>query len=196
MGGYESKEYERLVGRNFKDYSLGHRRMYLKAIEAIAAGKGESRVLEAGFGIGYGLKEMGLAGILESYVGYEPNFDSFNWTQANMSGWIGIPAGRTLLLNMGFEVPALNPKFDDVFCIEVIEHVPESGHLDFIRNLGTVLAPEGTLWFSTPDKIKAPKEGVRLTGEWVQMLHDAGFASVLVDVSEWTHLFRCEGFKP
>jgi hypothetical protein len=48
-----------------------------------------------------------------------------------------------------------------------------------------------TLFFSTPDIDRVPKEGVRTTAEWSKLLHRAGFRSVEVDRSQWTHLYVC-----
>jgi hypothetical protein len=75
QAGYESHEYDRLKERKFRPYSRGHQVMYLQAIAELKRdfAPGSVRVLEAGFGIGWGLGEMLKAGILKSYVPYEPN---------------------------------------------------------------------------------------------------------------------------
>lgn len=189
QAGYESKELDRLKERDFRPYSKGHRVMYLQAIAELMRDHpaGSVRVLEAGFGIGYGLGEMIRAGILKSYVGYEPNKDSFNYT------W-DLPevmqAKRTMdiaLFPLAFE-PNLDPAFDVAFCIEVIEHVAMEDHVTFLKGLYQ-MAP--VLYLSTPDKDKVPAEGVRTKDDWVLRLMEAGYAHVDVMTKEWTYLYRC-----
>lgn len=187
MGTPDSREYDRLRDRGFKPYSKGHRRMYEIAIEEIGnlAGPRGARVLEAGFGIGWGLDQMLAADILRNYVGYEPNRDSFVYVADRLK-----EHERNVdlaLFNMGYE-PNLSPDFDFGFCIEVIEHVPGKDHLRFLKGLRSQVP---VLYFSTPDIQKVPKEGVRTTREWKAYLHAAGFNTVTVNESHWTHLFRC-----
>src|SRR5690606_36363266 len=79
---YESKEFDRLRGRKFRDYSIGHQRMYTTAIEKIKAERGGAMpldIFEAGFGIGWGLQQMDKAGVIGRYVGVEPNAGSFSY---------------------------------------------------------------------------------------------------------------------
>ena len=61
-------------------------------------------------------------------------------------------------------------------------------HLAFLKQLHS-LAPR--LWFSTPDKVAVPQEGVRTYQEWVALLKEAGYGEVKVDMSQWTYLFEC-----
>jgi 2-polyprenyl-3-methyl-5-hydroxy-6-metoxy-1,4-benzoquinol methylase len=185
QAGYESREYDRLVERDFKPYSRGHQVMYLQSIADILAERGErnTRVLEAGFGIGWGLDKMVEANILRSYVGYEPNKDSFNYVR----GRYPITNSLALLLNLPFE-PNLDPAFDVAFCIEVIEHVAMADHVEFLKGLHR-MAPR--LYLSTPDKDKVPREGVRTKDDWVMRLMEAGFTKVDVMTKEWTYLYRC-----
>lgn len=184
---YESKEYDRLVGRRFKAYSLGHQKMYTKAIDQIKPGT--SRVFEAGFGIGFGLVKMVEAGILERYLGCEPNQKSFDYVRAMTFS----PADIVLMHEPFSQVMAdrvtvkVGSRFDEAFCIEVIEHVPMDQHLEFLIALRQ-MAPR--LWFSSPDKNKS-KEGVRTIKEWTTMLRQARFETVEVDTSEWTYLYQC-----
>jgi 2-polyprenyl-3-methyl-5-hydroxy-6-metoxy-1,4-benzoquinol methylase len=183
--GYESFEYDRLVERGFRPYSRGHRRMYEKPIAELVAegwsGRGGVRVLEAGFGIGWGLDQMSMVpGLLQSFVGYEPNKDSFAYVKGRHA------EANVLLLNFTFE-PNLDPAFDVAFCIEVIEHVPGDHHDSFLRGLH-MMAPR--LYLSTPCARKKPTEGVRTQQEWTDMLRGI-FARVDVDDSEWTTLYTC-----
>lgn len=189
----DSREYDRLVGRKFKPYSLGHRRMYHKAIDAIKASDGTADIFEAGFGIGWGLEQMLSDGIVNSYVGCEPQVDSFRYVQQTVAPkyrhegiWLRHePFTGDIVKELLAEGIA---PFDHAFCIEVIEHVPMDLQVLFLKNLHD-MAP--TLWFSTPDIRRAPKEGVRTTEEWQALLHQSGFDLVTVDNSEWTTLYQC-----
>lgn len=192
MGTLDSREYDRLRARKFRPYSLGHQRMYTKAIESIGS---PADIFEAGFGIGWGLEQMLSAGVVNSYVGCEPQVDSFKyvdktviperWPRAEGIWLRHEPFSGTLVTELLSEGIA---PFDHAFCIEVIEHVPMDDQQAFLGDLYN-MAPK--LWFSTPDIRRAPKEGVRTAEEWKAMLHQAGFEQVDVDASEWTTLFAC-----
>lgn len=177
-----SREFAALVKRNFRDYSIGHQRMYLFAIDAMKGRRHD--VFEAGFGIGFGLRKMLEADVVSSYTGCEPDHDSFGYTAGLIGQRPGIrliraPFGRNLVPDR----PA-----DHAFCIEVIEHVPMAEQMEFLRLLRTSAA---RLWLSTPD-IRRSAEGVRTTEEWEEMLREAGFGRVDIDRSQWTHLFACQ----
>lgn len=194
---YESKEYDRLVQRRFQPYSIGHQRMYTKAIERIqkdiadprAERPNGVRVFEAGFGIGFGLTKMVEAGILRSYTGCEPNTPSYSYTSSLLTGF-KVPYVN--LYNDSFDQSMVNGltahgQFDEAFCIEVIEHVPMDFHLEFLIALRQ-MAPR--LWFSSPCSTKS-KEGVRTSKEWATLLRQARFETVTIDTSEWTYLYEC-----
>lgn len=184
MGGYESREFDRLKARKFRPYSIGHQRMYTKAIDELRGSK--RAIFEAGFGIGWGLGEMLKAGIVGRYLGCEPNADSFIYT----SGLYGKAAGVVLhpdSFTPDYAAGRVGEGYDVAFCIEVIEHVPMCDHLEFLRGLRN-LAP--VLYFSTPDKIRVPAEGVRTVDDWRRLLAEAGFTDVRVDTSQWTYLYR------
>lgn len=189
MGGYESKEYDRLKRRGFKPYSQGHQNMYNLAIEQI--GK-PSRIFEAGFGIGFGIQKMLEAGVVKSYSGCEPNTASFLYVQNELKLASEVAPFVTLYQDVFDTVMAegltAHGRFDDAFCIEVIEHVPMTQHLQFLIDLRR-MAPR--LWFSSPDKDKS-KEGVRTTREWKTLLKQAKFDVVKVDQSNWTYLYICK----
>lgn len=199
MGGYESKEFERLRRRGFKDYSLGHRNMYLNAIKAIGT---KASVFEAGFGIGWGLRQMDDYGILGRYVGVEPNVESFQYVRDRNDygdGHSGLGFGahpNVTLIPLGFDQMVADRilltqdgvKFDEAFCIEVIEHIPLAQHLQFLIALRQ-MAPR--LWFSSPDSTVS-KEGVRTVKEWKALLTQAKFKVINIDVSNWTYLYECK----
>lgn len=187
QAGYESKEYERLVKRGFKPYSRGHRMMYEHAIDAIKKTADPANIFEAGFGIGWGLDRMLEEGVVDVYVGCEPNADSFKYTRDRL----GLNPRVTLYpkaFDYSFESPDGEKPFDEAFCIEVIEHVPLNDQLAFLEGL-RALAPR--LWLSTPDKDRVPSEGVRTMKEWVALIKEAGFESVEVNMAHWTYLYEC-----
>lgn len=194
---YESHEYDQLVRRGFRPYSDGHQRMYLSAIERIkndiADPRSErpngARIFEAGFGIGFGLTKMQGAGIIERYFGVEPNLASFNYTKG-----LSVP-GDITLTNEAFSqavadriTVGAHARFDEAFCIEVIEHVPMDLHLQFLIALRQ-MAPR--LWFSSPCKTKS-REGVRNVKEWQTLLRQAKFTTVKVNRDNWTYLYECK----
>lgn len=147
-------------------------------------GRRAFRILEAGFGIGFGLMKMKEAGIIERYVGYEPNKDSFDYTTSLIREH---NKAVITLKNEPFHGADGLPAFDVGFCIEVIEHVPMDLQHQFLQDLRAA----SLLFFSTPCITKAPREGVRTSDEWVSMLKSAGWGQVTVDKSQWTYLYEC-----
>lgn len=183
MANLDSREFDMLKRRGFRDYSVGHQRMYTFPIDRLRGKR--YRIFEAGFGIGFGLRKMLEADIVERFIGCEPNLDSYNYT----FGLFGTRPEVTLH-HCPFGQPVLpTPPADHTFCIEVIEHVPADAHAEF---LSLLRACGPRLWLSTPDIARQPREGVRTTEEWEAMLRAAGFDKVDVDRSQWTHLFACE----
>jgi cyclopropane fatty-acyl-phospholipid synthase-like methyltransferase len=178
MGALDCNEYDNLKRRNFEPYSDGHQVMYEVPI-ALLANK-RWTICEAGFGIGWGLGRMIEEGIVAQYVGFEPCADSFEYVRKIHHG-----NEQLTLHKRGFEYPG--QKFDHVFCIETIEHVPMDGHAKFLSDLRKTTGR--TLWFSTPDIRKHKTEGVRIWEEWKTMLHEAGFRDVTVHREQWTVLF-------
>lgn len=176
MGSLDCNEWENLRNRRFEDYSLGHRIMYEVPIRLLTSGR--HRIVEAGFGIGWGLDQMIKAGVIDRYVGFEPNQDSFNYVRNRINEPnIDLRRGK-------FE---RQPAADHVFCIEVIEHVPMDEHARFLADLRATTGK--TLWMSTPDVRKHRSEGVRSCDEWKAMLDIAGFQDVTMHQEQWTVLF-------
>lgn len=176
MGSLACNEFENLQKRHGAEYSLGHRLMYDTPITLLTGRK--SKILDVGFGVGYGLDRMIAADIIDRYVGFEPNPDSFNYVKARVGH-------RYELVQEPF-VKAV-PGFDHVFCIEVIEHVEMDKHARFLSALRS--STVRTLWLSTPDVRNVPSEGVRMAQTWKTMLNDAGFNDVTVHTEQWTVLF-------
>lgn len=177
MGSLDCNEYENLLRRRGANYSAGHCVMYETPIKLLS-GKRRS-ILDVGFGIGWGLDQMVKSEIIGNYTGFEPNADSFNYTAKRHRDSEGVE-----LVHGPFKRV---PKRDHVFCIEVIEHVPMSGHAAFLADLRA--STEKTLWMSTPDVRKHPGEGVRTWEDWRAMLDESGFDNVTVHREQWTVLF-------
>jgi hypothetical protein len=198
MGTPDSRELDRLKERNFGDYSEGHRHMYLAAIKEIhdatdGAGHMPHRrvsIFEAGFGIGYGIKQMLAAGIVGRYVGLEPQPDSFAYTRGELANHP--QAADLALYQAAFPAPLCDQfgEFEHVFCIEVIEHVPMDAHEYFLSRLWATVERGGVLWFSTPCIRRAPHEGVRTTEEWAALVQRVTGVAPVVDRSRWTYLYR------
>ena len=138
------------------------------------------KIREAGFGIGWGLDRMIEAGVIGEYAGCEPCRESFDYVKKAHGS-----KENLTLTHAGFSHDG--KKYDHVFCIEVIEHVPMDGHEDFLSALRA--STNGTLWMSTPDKRKHPCEGVRTCDEWRELLRIAGFGDVTMHREQWTVLF-------
>lgn len=180
MGSLDCNEFENLKRRDFRDYSVGHQIMYEAPVQLLRQKKWT--ICEAGFGIGWGIHKMLEHDVIGQYVGYEPCAESFEYVRKNYHD------GRLELHKRGFEYPGR--KFDHVFCIEVIEHVPMDGHAGFLSDLRKTTGR--TLWMSTPDVTKHKTEGVRTPEVWKRMLHEAGFADITVHREQWTVLFVCQ----
>ena len=173
-------EYELLKRRNFKNYSLGHQRMYKAPVTLLADRR--CRVLEVGTGIGWGLALMRREGVFREYVGVEPDPKAYAYTLAASTGWEGVK-----LINASFPTPDVEGVFDHVFCIEVVEHLPAPDREGVLRKLREHTGR--MLWLSTPDKDKSG-HGVLTGAQWQEMLEASGFEVVRVE-EQWTTLFVC-----
>lgn len=173
-------EYELLQRRKFRDYSVGHRRMYQGPCTLLAGAN--ARVLDVGAGIGYGLALLREHGVFREYVGLEPNPRAYAYTLERSTGWEGVK-----LHNASFPCPDVEGVFDHVFCIEVVEHLPPDGRGAFLEGLRRVTGK--ILWLSTPDSRKS-SHGALSTPEWEKMLEGVGFRVVVVE-EQWTTLFVC-----
>lgn len=173
-------EYQKLKERGFQNYSLGHRAMYHAPIEMLQNTK--TKILDVGFGVGYGLDLMIQKNCFSSYVGFEPDKDSFDYV-CNRHG----NDPRITLINSGLDVkPIKNNIFDATFCIEVIEHV----QYDFARNfIGTVFAHTSNILFlSTPD-VNKNSHGKFTHNEICNLIIESGFKSVVKIDFQWTNLY-------
>ena len=184
----ECNEFKALQRRGFKDYSLGHRRMYTCPISLLQSKGKRYRILDVGCGIGFGLEQMLRAGIVENYVGVEPVRDSFQYVQERFGKLPNVQ-----LLNQDWlevRTESLTPA-DYTFCIEVVEHLAPQSVLPFLKRLS--LLTKKNLFLSTPSRLTS-KHGTRSTKEWRKALAQVGFNSVPVE-GQWTTLFICEPKK-
>lgn len=174
-------EYENLMGRGGADYSLGHRIMYEVPLKLMTGSR--YHILEVGFGIGWGLGRMLAENIVETYTGCEPDPASFAYVEKKYGR-----DRRLTLMNEKFLPLTRFPAYQHVFCIEVIEHVPESERSDFLEGLRRA-AEMGTLWLSTPSVEKSP-HGVLSTERWMIELKRR-FQNVTCHTEQWTTLYIC-----
>jgi len=187
---FDCREYAAAAKRDFRPYSLGHRIMYETPLTLLTRNaRADSRfaILEAGFGIGYGLDRMVEHGVIGRYLGFEPDPESFAYVKDRHGGTAGVDLRPTAFAEC-------DPVFDHAFCIEVIEHVPRDDHRDFLLALRRSLKTSGTLWLSTPDMARST-HGVRTADEWRMMLTTAGLRALHFD-AQWTDLFVCQPRSP
>lgn len=182
----DCREYQAAKRRQFRPYSLGHRLMYetpLTLMTRSDRSRERFAILEAGFGIGFGLDRMVETGVIGRYVGYEPDNESFAYVAERHGKRDGIE-----LRHAPFEATDVGG-FDHAFCIEVIEHVPPEKHQGFLVGLRKMTV--GTLWLSTPDKARSA-HGVRTVDAWLRFIRAAGFHDVTVHQEQWTTLYVCQ----
>ncbi len=183
-GKAEISEYDRMKGRSGQPYSLGHRIMYDFPIKLMTETK--QRILDVGFGIGYGLEKMVVKGIIADYVGIEPDDRSFAYVAGKP--W----AGNVRLIHGAFPEAATGVRpAQQVFCIEVIEHVAMGEHIRFLAGLRALVEPGGTLWLSTPDATKNA-HGARAAPDWESCILAAGFRRCTIHEEQWTTMFVCQ----
>jgi SAM-dependent methyltransferase len=116
-----------------------HLARYLWAT-ALVAGR---RVLDAGCGVGYGTAMLANAGAAEA-VGVDISRRAVEVAAA------AAPANAHFLVGDVHELPFDDRGFDVVICFEVIEHVQDQD--DVIAELARVLAPDGVLAISSPNR--------------------------------------------
>lgn len=175
-------EFRALEKRGFEPYSVGHQVMYQVPITLMRDQK--KKILDVGFGIGWGLAQMVATEVIERYVGFEPDTESYIYVKRRFGKTKGVE-----LINAPFAGHA--DEFDHVFCIEVIEHVEMSQHSDFIKRMADSCTLQGTVWISTPCKLRNDRHGVRPTEEWLGIIREH-FSDVVVHQDQWTTLYVCQ----
>lgn len=178
----ECNELNALKSRNFKDYSIGHQKMYTVPIDLLTVEKAPPLdIIDVGFGIGFGIEKILNAGIVKRYYGVEPCLDSYNYVKTRYGN-----DNRLVLEHVGWL--QANPPFeaDYVFCIEVIEHVDEKDIPEFLKKLEAYTVKN--LFLSTPNK-QTSAHGIKTTSDWRLLLKAAGFEDVVYIERQWTTLF-------
>ena len=174
----DCNEYQALVDRKFKPYSIGHRRMYDAPIELMRGKK--RRILDVGFGIGYGLEKMIEADIIDWYLGFEPCQDAFSYV-ASKAYPRPVRFYGNAYCGQAAEIP-----FDRAFCIEVIEHCSDDEANKMLQDLRQDVS--GILFLSTPPA-EENSHGKFTRAQMYSMLKEAGFRDVAVLPDQWTTLY-------
>lgn len=172
--------------REGKEYSLGHRAMYESAI-ALLQDK-PAKILEVGFGIGWGLDKMLKANCVDEYLGVEPCKESFDFVtqylETNPNPKVTLEhACWTDLMESRIEKDFIA---DFSFCIEVLEHIPGHEHYAFLKKLAKFT--DKALFLSTPNK-KTSSHGLVAPDQCADFLKLAGFKSVTWIEWQWTTFF-------
>lgn len=176
-------EYAQHIARGGAVYSAGHRRMYTGTLELIRGSElPPVDVIEVGVGIGYGLGLMLEAGIVRNYTGVEVDQATYEYVEERYGD-----DQRVTLYNASLNSIHLQPA-PFVYCIEVIEHVPEEALPGFLQELRRLTL--SNLFLSTPDGSRY-EHGVATAGEWKKSLRSAGFNVVALE-RQWTTLYLCE----
>lgn len=179
-------EYQQLQKRKGMPYSRGHQLMYDGPIKLLSDKR--HNILDIGFGIGYGLRNMILMDVINKYVGCEPDKDSFDYTYEEISKMEQKErTKRVHLQNCIFNNLIHNDEFDYTFCIEVIEHMSESAIHELLSKVHA--CTKDAFFLSTPDKHKS-KEGKFTEYELTQFLMDYEFQFSIVR-AQWTNLWIC-----
>jgi len=167
-------EYKNLVARKFQAYSQPHCALYGVIAEMLSYHP--ARVLEVGFGIGYGIQQLIQKNCLKYYVGIEPDKENYDYVmhQSKMPNLDRLINSGWLEADIGTEM------FDFTLCIEVVEHTPKNLISQFVKKLHD--HTKGVLFLSTPD-INTNRHGIFTKAEIVEALKLSGFKDV-VDI-EW-----------
>lgn len=173
-------EYRAHLKREQQPYSAGHQVMYEVPIAMMRGTKQE--ILDVGFGIGWGLDRMVRAGVVDKYVGYERDYESYNFVRKRYKGQEKIKLRRETFFGC-------SEKFQHVLCIETIEHVQSPLHADFVGALREACRDDGTLWLSTPDRTKSV-HGVLKKADALALLRGQ-FSEVASLEDQWTTMYVC-----
>lgn len=117
-------------------------RAKLRLVDRVAPARASSRVADAG--CGSGVIAAHLAGARE-VIGFDSNpaavaFASRHWTSPNLSFVLG-PFSR--MIERG--------PFDQIYCLEVVEHLYEEQGIDTLRLFADAAAPGAELFLTTPN---------------------------------------------
>ncbi len=190
-------ELEQLKKRKGVDYSFGHQQMYRGPIEMIMPDSINKpiSILDIGFGIGFGFREMMYRGFFSNiksyYFGIEPDKDSFDFVEETL--FKRAPhafTNPTNVFGMNCKVNEVrwerkNTEFDYSFCIEVIEHMTEQELHELLVILWTYT--KQAVFLSTPDPQKS-KEGKWQMTYLINLFRQFQFNPVLI-TAQWTNLW-------
>lgn len=182
----EMSEYDHHISREGKPYQPMHRAMYKTIVELLR--NRPASILEVGFGIGYGLDLLLKANCIDKYLGIENDEKSFKYVADKMLGNEKIDLLFDNWINVN--IPEKYNIFDFTLCIEVIEHLPFSQLIRFLKKLQKYT--RRTLFLSTQDK-DIGSHGIYTKKEVITALEHSGFKKILDIEWQLPHtLFICK----
>jgi len=190
VGMGEMNEVQKLKERHYQPYTEGHRRMYTTIAELL--GNRPAKILEVGFGIGYGLDLLVRLNCVKKYLGVEKDKDCFDYVRSwrmghRQSERIKLIHADWFTMNVD-EIDWLGGGADFSLCIEVIEHMEKIQALAMLTRI--LPQTKHALFLSTPNS--TTQEHGRLSTEEVrELVWNAGFRSVAHVEWQWTTLFVC-----
>ncbi len=147
-----------------------------------------AKILEVGFGIGYGLKTLINAKCLQRYLGVEIEKDCCEFVEPlSKDHDLTIINGNWLTIDDS-QIKSWGRKADFSLCIEVIEHIASFNRQRFVARL--LEHTDKALFLSTPN-INTNGHGVMTAEETKLLILGAGFKSVVYIEWQWTTLFIC-----
>lgn len=115
----------------------------LRLIDRVAPARGGARVADAG--CGSGVVAAHLAKTAALVIGFDSNPAAVSYATAAF-------ASERLRFELGpFERLVDNGPFDQIYCLEVLEHLYEEQAVDTLRLFARSAAPEGELFVTTPN---------------------------------------------
>ena len=147
-----------------------------------------AKILEVGFGIGYGLKTLIDAKCCGRYLGIEIEKDCCEFVEPlSKDNNLKLINGNWLTIDDS-EFKFLAGKADFSLCIEVIEHIASFNRQRFVARLFD--HTDKALFLSTPN-INTNGHGVMTAEETRLLILSAGFKSVVYIEWQWTTFFIC-----
>lgn len=178
-----------LEERAGQPYSQGHMAMY-ETVAALLQGQ-PGRILEIGFGVGYGLRKLIEADCINSYVGIERDplcvgHVTRTLMVEQLPGVYLLEADFLTITDAQIRSHFGEANADVSLCIEVLEHVPRSKGLDFLVKLRNITSQ--ALLLSTPNS-NTSTHGIYRPAQVLKLLEMAGFPHVACLSWQWTTFF-------